>query len=74
MNVPVIVGLLLTLFSAIVLLAGFFSGNMYWNNGALGPELDTGRATAPGCFWTAASAWMLLAILGTVIVIMSWGK
>ena len=73
MNVSLIVGLLLTSFSAIVLLAGFISGNMYYNNG-VAPSPDTSRDTAPGCFWATAAWWMLLAIVGAAIVIMSWGK
>ncbi len=74
MHVSVIVGILLTSFAAAVLLGGFCSGNMYWNNGALAPEADTSRETAPGCFWAAAVVWMLLVILGVAIITMNWGK
>ncbi|MET3722286.1 hypothetical protein [Sphingomonas trueperi] len=74
MNVSVIVGLVLTSFSSIVLLAGVFSGNMFWVSGTFEPEYDTSRATAPGCFWVVTWFWILLAALGAAIAVMSWGK
>jgi len=74
MNVAVIVGLVLTSFASIVLLAGFRSGNMFWVSGAFEPEYDTSRAAAPGCFWLVTSFWLLLAALGSAIAVMSWGK
>ncbi|MHA0330269.1 hypothetical protein [Sphingomonas melonis] len=74
MNASVIIGIVLTSFALIVLLAGFLSGNMFWVGGAFEPEYDTGRATAPGCFWAVTSFWILLAALGVAIAVMSWGR
>lgn len=58
----------------IVLLAGFLSGNMFYVSGAFEPKYDTSHATAPGCFWIVTSFWILLAVLGVAIAVMSWGK
>lgn len=74
MNVSVIIGLALTSFASIVLLAGFLSGNMFHVSGAFEPEYDTSRATAPGCFWVVTLFWILLAALGVGIAVMSWGE
>jgi hypothetical protein len=52
MNTSVIVGILLFLFSALILGAGFASGNMFLNF-----NVDTDRRSAPATFWAAAVMW-----------------
>jgi hypothetical protein len=63
-----IAGAAILLLSAMILVAGFASGNMYLSNGA-GPAIDTGRRSAPIAFWVATVFWSAIALLGIALIV-----
>jgi hypothetical protein len=68
-NAAVIFGASLIGLAALVLGAGFSSGNMFLPQRSSAFEIDASRRSAPGCFWAVATFWLVVAIYGIVVVI-----
>ncbi|MGN7998820.1 hypothetical protein [Sphingomonas sp. 22176] len=68
MSMSAIAGAAILLLSAMILAAGFLSGNMYLSNGA-GPAIDTRRQSAPIAFWVASVFWSGLALFGVAMIV-----
>ena len=62
----VIAGIVLVSLPALVLGAGFASGNMFSNL-----NVDTNRSSAPATFWLVAGMWMLMGSFGLTVMIVN---
>ena len=68
MNVSVFVGFVVFMIPALIVAAGFASGNVFVNL-----DVDTNRCSAPVTFWAVTGMWALMAGIGLLIIVANIG-